>query len=526
MQLLSALNIESPYNKPRPERLKYDTAWRFISSMVKAYVYILALLTGILLIPNRIWDEHTVKVALVIGVIGIWRYSWWMVNLGRAIYFGNVMYPKMRAKADKLWQTGWRPNHLHILMVTFNERPEITEQYLSSLLSEVEREKVPATLWVGSGARIDEVNIRNFAEQNHSDYLKIKLIYQKGGGKRIAIGLLLRALSRYGITKDDVAVLMDGDSILGRGCLQKCLSIMGAFPRYKALTTYEEVIAHGPEWVALWLKMRFFQRQMWMQSHAVSHKVITLTGRMSCFRAENIVREDFIRTVEADHLEHWLWGQFRFLSGDDKSTWYALLCQGVNMTYVPDALVYTIEHIEGNGFHRMKENLMRWSGNMLRNGSRAISLGPKRVGWFIWWVLVDQRISIWTNLFSLTTAILSFIFLHPLLLGSYIIWIAASRFMMCLPVFFYGRAVYLSFPLLLYFNQLVGAVLKAYLIFRLPRQRWANRSNQRSGQDVMSSLFRRTFATYVNFIYIGILALIVCLSLNILDWRPGLWMFG
>ncbi|MFT7221768.1 MAG: glycosyltransferase Alg8 [Candidatus Azotimanducaceae bacterium] len=42
--------------------------------------------------------------------------------------------------------------------------------------------------------------------------------------------------------------------------------------------------------------------------------------------------------LEADHLEHWLWGNFRFLSGDDKSTWYYMLTQDAKMLYVPDAL--------------------------------------------------------------------------------------------------------------------------------------------------------------------------------------------
>ena len=97
---------------------------------------------------------------------------------------------------------------------------------------------------------------------------------------------------------------------------------------------------------------------------------------MSVFRAQHIVQEEFIRLQEADYLNHWLWGTFRFLSGDDKSTWYTLLKYGVRMTYVPDASGTTIEVVEGSGYRRMVENLRRWSGNMLRNGARAIALGP------------------------------------------------------------------------------------------------------------------------------------------------------
>ena len=96
--------------------------------------------------------------------------------------------------------------------------------------------------------------------------------------------------------------------------------------------------------------------------------MLTLTGRFSFFRAEHIITHEFIRLQEADFLNHWLWGTFRFLSGDDKSTWYTLLKHGVKMTYVPDASGTTIEVVEGSGTKRMVENLRRWSGNMLRNG--------------------------------------------------------------------------------------------------------------------------------------------------------------
>ena len=117
--------------------------------------------------------------------------------------------------------------------------------------------------------------------------------------------------------------------------------------------------------------------------HALSHRVLTLTGRFSVFRATHITSHEFIRLQEADFLEHWLWGRFRFLSGDDKSTWYTLLKYGVKMTYVPDATGVTIEVVDGSGMTRMKENLRRWSGNMLRNGARAIALGPWRMPFFI-----------------------------------------------------------------------------------------------------------------------------------------------
>src|SRR5262249_40263177 len=41
-----------------------------------------------------------------------------------------------------------------------------------------------------------------------------------------------------------------------------------------------------------------------------------------------------------------------------------------------------------------------------------------------------------------------------------------------------GR-IYISFPWLLYFNQITNSAVKVYLLFRLPQQRWRNRGDQR-----------------------------------------------
>ena len=130
--------------------------------------------------------------------------------------------------------------------------------------------------------------------------------------------------------------------------------------------------------------MRFAQRRIGMQSHALAGMILTLTGRLSLFRAHYVTSHEFIDIVEEDFLEHWLWGRFRFLSGDDKSTWYYMLREGARTIYVPDAYCITIESIHGSGYDRMVQNLRRWSGNMLRNGARAIALGPRRVGLFTW----------------------------------------------------------------------------------------------------------------------------------------------
>ena len=51
------------------------------------------------------------------------------------------------------------------------------------------------------------------------------------------------------------------------------------------------------------------------------------------------------------------------------------------MLYLPDVRVVTIEHPPARWLLPAATQLMlRWFGNMLRTSSRAIALGPRRVG--------------------------------------------------------------------------------------------------------------------------------------------------
>ena len=251
--------------------------------LLRLYLFIGIWLWGVFTLPNGLWSHEAVRATLLIGAIGIWRYSWWMINLSRALTFGRVVYPKMRKKADELWQTGWRPAHLHFLVTTYHERPATTHKYLEALIRELRRENLTATLWVGLGAKEDETVIKAWMESVDYDGLDVVLVRQNLPGKRCAIAITLRAMSRRGVGPNDIAFLMDGDSILDRGALQKCTSLFGADPELTALTTDEEAVVYGPKWTQSWLTMRFAQRRMWMQSHAMSGKVLTLTGRMSAF---------------------------------------------------------------------------------------------------------------------------------------------------------------------------------------------------------------------------------------------------
>ena len=52
---------------------------------------------------------------------------------------------------------------------------------------------------------------------------------------------------------------------------------------------------------------------------------------------------------------------------------------------------------------------------------------------------------------------------------------------LCLFLYRYSRTVDLSWPFILYFNQVINASVKIFMIFHLSKQKWSNRGNQSAG---------------------------------------------
>ncbi|MGE0767426.1 MAG: glycosyltransferase [Hyphomicrobiaceae bacterium] len=486
--------IDAP-DRPLPRFAKWTPA---VQARLIAYFGIC--LICLELLPNSIWDPEGHEIVYVMGALGVWRYSWWFNHWLRALIYERITYPKKRDLAAELWDSGWRPRHIHVQMTTFREHREISEAVIRALCREIREAGVPATIWLGSSEREDEERIARHLKLVAADLdITLRIIRQNQPGKRVAIALILRAMARANLARDDLVFFMDGDFVFHPGLTRKCAPLFALDPDLHALTTDEHVIVHGPGWMQSWLNMRFAQRRLAMCSHALSDRVLTLTGRCSMFRAQHITSNEFIRLQEADFLDHWLWGTFRFLSGDDKSTWFALLKRGVKMTYVPDAAGTTIEVVEGSGTKRMVENLRRWSGNMLRNGYRAILLGPRAMPFFIWWCCVDQRLAMWTMLFSPMLAIAGAVKMGGSYVVAYAIYIAITRAILSIVLFTYSRRVDLNYIWCLYANQILNAVVKVYMMWRLAKQKWANRGNQQQGFSHRSAIevFRGAMAVYL-----------------------------
>ncbi|MFN7143878.1 MAG: glycosyltransferase [Myxococcota bacterium] len=474
-------------------------------------LYFGVLAAGILSVPRDLVHDAGAGIVGGLGVLGTWRFAWWFTHFVRAQIYTRVVYARLRREGLALWASGWRPREVAFMMTTFKEDPDTTRAVLDSIVSELARIGVPGRLVVGSGHESDERVIQDhLATVTQPVRLEVVFVRQSKPGKRVAIGLALRALSRLGVAADTPVVFLDGDSLLAPGCLQLCLPLFQLEPKMDALTTLERAVVRGPAFMQKWLDLRFAQRHLTMCSHALSRKVLTLTGRLSIYRARAVLDEEFISTVEEDHLDDWLWGRFRFLSGDDKSTWYVLLKRGAEMRYVPDALVHTIERLDGALFDRVVQNLLRWSGNMLRNGRRAIRLGPARVGPFIWWCIVDQRIAMWSCLAGPVAILAGVLFVDPALILVFPLWVMLTRGLQSCILFGYHTRIDVTFPFYLYFNQISASLVKVYILFRLPIQRWANRGDQRANDALGDGwVWKQRIAGYLTVFWITLFVLAV-----------------
>ena len=114
--------------------------------------------------------------------------------------------------------------------------------------------------------------------------------------------------------------------------------------------------------------------------------------------------------------------------------------------------------------------MYRWYGNNLRQNSRALGLGLKRLGLFTCIVLLDQRVSMWTSLLGLTVAVIASLKFGMGFLLVYLLWIGITRLILTIMLLCSGHNVGPAYPLILYYNQIVGALMKIYVFFRLDKQ--------------------------------------------------------
>jgi glycosyltransferase Alg8 len=441
-------------------------------------IYILILVIWSLWLPPIYFSPEAKRYIFIIGIVASWRYTWALYNMIRAIFYKKIYFPRIRKKAKKV-NEDLLPEHIFILITTFRIPVEISTKVYRASIEEAINCGLPTTIIASIVEKHEEMLVKSMWKAlNPPSRVSLMIVRFAGTGKRDGLAVAFRALTRQ-TTKlqHSIVALVDGDSILSPGTLLKCASLFSLNPKLGALTTNEDAVVYGEgfkeEIYKQWYSLRFAQRDTYMSSLALSKRVITLTGRMSVYRGILFLDADFAETVQHDFIEHWRLGWFRFLTGDDKSTWYYVLKNGWEMTYVPDAMVLTVEHIPDKSFFKGATILMtRWFGNSLRATYRAMKVPKKVTGSFIWYAIRDQRITMWTGLFGLLGAIFGELKWGGGIFFAYLWWIFFSRVFVSMYYAARRGYFYASWPLFLYFNQIYGSFIKIYILNHLYKQKW------------------------------------------------------
>lgn len=464
--------------------------------MATYFAFVIALGFALVMAPPWIFNPYSTYFLFVIGAIGIWRYSWGALHVVRSLIYRKIVFPKWR-KAVAALPDGGHPSEVYLLVTSFRIDPEVSRLVFGSVIAEAIRYGRPTTIVASLVEGAEERLVRSvFDSFDPPSDVRLCVVRIAGKGKRAGLGYGFRAISALHPAPDAVACVIDGDTMLERGILEKTLPFFKLRPNAAALTTDEICDVRGSSIYREWYNLRFAQRQIYMSSVGLSRRVLTLTGRMSAFRVSIITDPSFVSQVENDEIEHWRFGRIKFLTGDDKSSWFWILSRGYEMLYVPDVRIRTVEDPPSANFLSGATVLMtRWFGNMLRTNGRAIRLGPRPMGLYVWWCIVDQRLTMWTTLIGPIAAILITCFFQSSFAYLYLLWLGCSRLAQTTVLLTARSRVSGWYPFLLYFNQVYGALVKTYVFFRLDRQKW---TRQNTAMSINRSSFEAIIAKYGN----------------------------
>lgn len=465
-------------------------------------------------VPLRIAADLSQSV-IALSMIGILRYGWFWTNYLRAMFYLYARFPRLRRMERQLAQR--YPARLFIVVASYKEDQDVSKRTIPALFRELSSFPSQTTVLFSVGGK-EEIDLLRRLAVSAGLHPRHKVVFMlQAHGKRMALGASLRTVAReyyqildwHADAYNDIVVLMDGDSELAPGALHHTVGFFRAMPALGALTTDEVAdFLVDNKLMRDWFGLKFVWRHIKMSSHALSERVLTLTGRFSVFRADAILSEKSIRAIEMDVLDHWLFGRFRFLMGDDKSTWFDLLGNGWKMLYVPDVHIRAVESRTGAFIKTSTSLMFRWYGNVARNNWRALRLGPARMPFFIWLSIVDQRLSMWATLIGPVSAIVIAANTSIHAISLYIAWVFLTRGVQLALLIPLGHVLNpLHFVLQMY-NQWIGSFLKILALFFLHRQHWAKggaAARMRSGLALRQTAmvwFRFLFALVVYVMFV------------------------
>src|SRR5690606_42132079 len=83
------------------------------------WLFYISVLGGMaLLLPRSIFDPESADFLLLLGAVGIWRYSMGAIHYVRGLIFLYLVYPHQRRRARKLGAAA-DPSHVYLLVTSF-----------------------------------------------------------------------------------------------------------------------------------------------------------------------------------------------------------------------------------------------------------------------------------------------------------------------------------------------------------------------------------------------------------------------
>lgn len=381
---------------------------------------------------------NTILFLLPLGVIGVWRWSVWLIKKSISFFYRT---PK-----------GNFHSTLSIVTPVYNEDPEMFRLALESWRLNQPDEIIAVIDY--SNPELIEI-FKHFTER----FGGARLVVTQTPGKRAALADGVK------ISSSEIVAMVDSDTIWGPKIKEKILAPFSD-PNVGGLTTRQDVLTTDTlarKLFKILLDDRYLTEYPFLAT--VSDALLCLSGRTAVYRKVAIVDK------LDDLVNETFWGE-KMISGDDKTLTNFIHAAGWKSCFLRDVKVYTPGTPQLKNFLKQK---LRWARNGLRSDSRVLLSG---------WVWKRHKILALLIIDKFISAITIFLgpvyFVVSLYLGYWkvsviiLIWWLVSRAIKIFPHLKEKPFDVLILPVYVLMT-FVMAVVKIYAFFTLDKQGWITR---------------------------------------------------
>ncbi len=215
---------------------------------------------------------HVSQGLLVVGVLGIWRYSWAALNFARAALYIGYAFPRLRARAEAAYAAKGVPAHAFFLVTSYKIDTATNDAGLRSVFRAAAASEGGRPWWPRWWIRRDARLIRT-GLSGPKWPAPAGCGCASTGFRAPASATRWRGrsgLSRARRRRATISLPWWMATVACRWIWWRKRRRSFTDPRVGALTTDEEVEISTPGWFRDWFRLRFTQRQIMMSSMGLS----------------------------------------------------------------------------------------------------------------------------------------------------------------------------------------------------------------------------------------------------------------